>query len=279
LLGRLQQQVTADLFRYSVVVVDNDRRESARSVTEAAARASSIPIRYYVEPEQNIALARNRSVAQASGEFVAFIDDDEDPIDRWLYELYLTLRRYDVDGVLGPVRPRFESTAPRWAIKSLVFERPSFPSGHQIDWRITGTGNVLVKRCLFDGDREPFGRNFSNGGEDTDFFRRAMAGGRVFVWCDEAVVDEWVPPERTRLSFQLRRALLRGKISLTGPSGSWLGILKSFGAFGAYSLMLPFCLVMGFHVFVRYLIKDCDHLGKLIAACGFDLVGQKYILK
>jgi hypothetical protein len=34
---------------------------------------------------------------------------------------------------------------------------------------------------------------------------------------------------------------------------------------------------MGSPVFVTCLVRSFDHLGKLLASCGIDLVGDKYI--
>jgi succinoglycan biosynthesis protein ExoM len=79
-LDAVLAQRTDDLFTYSVVVVDNDRAESGRAVVEAKTSHFCIPIRYCVEPRQNIARARNKAVESASGEYLAFIDDDEFPI-------------------------------------------------------------------------------------------------------------------------------------------------------------------------------------------------------
>jgi hypothetical protein len=104
-----------------------------------------------------------------------------------------------------------------------------------------------------------------------------MERGRVFVWSSDAVCHEVVPPERTRIRFQLRRALLRGKISVRGHRANWGGILKSAIALPLYAATLPLCLVMGSHIFVTYLIKTFDHLGKLLASCGIDVVGNEYI--
>src|SRR5262245_52129070 len=98
LLQKLEHQQTDELFSYSIVVVDNDVQESARATVTTFARQSSMPVTYHVEPVQNIALARNRAVANAHGEFVAFIDDDETPIDDWLKFLRETLLQYKVDG-------------------------------------------------------------------------------------------------------------------------------------------------------------------------------------
>lgn len=278
LLSRLQEQQTEDRFDYSVVIVDNDQTESARAVVETFARASSVGVSYYVEPNQNIARARNLSVAHATGTLVAFIDDDELPVTGWLLHCYCTLIHFGVDGVLGPVKPFFEGVPPAWMVKARLFERWSFPTGSVIDWRFTGMGNVLLRRAALEIPG-PFQHTFGSGGEDTDFFRRSMADGRVYVWCDEAEVFEAVPPERTRTSFQIRRALLRGKVALSTPSGRPLGILKSFAACVVYTAFLPVLLIMGRHVFMTYLIKDFDHIGKLIAACGVDVVGEKYLLK
>jgi succinoglycan biosynthesis protein ExoM len=277
LLQCLDQQATKGLFNFSIVVVDNDAQESARSVVELWAQRLSVPIIYGVEPQQNIALARNASVALATDTFVAFVDDDEEPSSDWLRNLYEVLIEYGADGVFGPVVPMFEKDAPVWAVRGGVFQRPTFDTGEVIHWKTAGTGNALVKRDVLMELDGPFRPEFGAGGEDKDLFRRAMSRGRVFVWSAEAVCHEPVPPERTRVAFQLRRALIRGKVALRGPAGGWRGVLKSALAVPLYAVALPVCLAMGSHVFVTYLVKSFDHVGKLLAACGVDLVGDKYI--
>ena len=222
-------------------------------------------------------MARNTSVAQASGELVAFIDDDEEPSDDWLLKLYETLLAYRADGVLGPVLPKFEKSAPRWAVNGQVFQRPQFRTGTVIPWRITGTGNALIRREMLLESDGPFDPQLGAGGEDTDFFRRAMARGKVFVWSAEAVCYEHVPPERTRVAFQLRRALLRGKVASRTTGNGWYGALKSTFAIALYAIILPMCLLAGSHIFVTYLVRAFDHLGKLLAICRIDIVGDKYI--
>src|SRR5436305_913416 len=74
LLKQLDQQVTNGLFDISIVVIDNDSNETARGTVEAWAPQARVPIRYGVEPQQGIALARNASVALARGQLLAFID-------------------------------------------------------------------------------------------------------------------------------------------------------------------------------------------------------------
>src|SRR5664280_2641165 len=115
LLEGLLRQQTDEQFTYSIIVVDNDRQESGRQTVERFQRNSPRDIQYFVEPEQSIALARNRAVANATGVLVAFIDDDEVPINDWLLRMYAALGKFKADGILGPVKPRFAVTPPEWA--------------------------------------------------------------------------------------------------------------------------------------------------------------------
>lgn len=276
LLECLARQAANDLFEFSVIVVDNDICQSARDVVKSHSDLG-ITITYGVEPQQNIALARNATVAMATGALVAFIDDDEEPTDDWLRQLYEVLVVYGVDGVLGPVIPKLAENAPRWALRGGIFRKRTFKTGDIVRWAGAGAGNVLIKREVLLEVDGPFRAQFGAGGEDQDFFRRSISRGRVFVWAAEALCYEPVPPERTKVMFQLRRALLRGKMSLGGPGADRGGTLKSLLAVPTYALTLPVCLIMGSHIFITQLVRMFDHVGKLLAICGVDVVGDKYI--
>src|SRR5215469_8032161 len=76
LITELTVQETEGLFTYSLVVVDNDRLRSAESVVRELAASCPVQISYCMESTQNIAMARNQAVRNASGDFIAFIDDD-----------------------------------------------------------------------------------------------------------------------------------------------------------------------------------------------------------
>jgi glycosyltransferase involved in cell wall biosynthesis len=281
LLEALQHQATDGLFSFSVVVVDNDSAQSARCTVESYQRKSLISIEYDCEPKQNIALARNKAVQNARGNLIAFIDDDEFPDECWLLNSYNALLVYKADAVLGPVKPHFEKSPPTWIIKGKICERKSFKTGTVLKNAIdTRTGNVLLLKMLFrceeDFFRPAFGRT---GGEDVDFFRRAIARGCVAVWCNEAVVYEIVSSERLKKKYYLARALLRGKVTLLHSPGKIkvYSVLKSIIAAAVYSMMLPFCFVLGTHVFMKYLIKYCDHIGKLLAVLGITPVRERNI--
>ena len=276
LLRELAGQETGGLFTYSVVVVDNDQVRSAENVVSDFAATSTMPVTYFVEPVQNICMARNRAIENAAGDSIVFIDDDEFPDKRWLLMLYKAAERDDVDGVLGPVKSHFDEKPPDWVIGCKFFDRPGHPTGFVMWWTEGRTGNVLLKKRIFSPGEPPFDPSFHRGG-DTDFFRRMHLKGRVFIWCDEAVVYEVVPPSRWTRAFMLNRALLRGSITVKNPDFEMRSVGRSVVATAAYTVALPFALLMGQDRFMNLLVRLCDHLGKLLAFVGIDPIRSPFV--
>ena len=277
-LETLRTLKTEDLFEYSIVVVDNDKDQSAKETVAHFAATTSINVTYAIEPEQNIALARNRALEFAVGDYVAWIDDDESPADDWLLQFYKVLETNIAAGALGPVEPYFEDAPPPWILKGRFFEkRRHMTTGSTLRWPETSTANVLMRRAVFDHLSEPFRRQFGGGCEDTDFFKRMMERGHTFIWCNEALVTEIIPPSRWTRSYLIRRALLRGQNGRHFADA--ISIFKSVVAVPLYLLLLPFLLPAGQHLFVRFLMKIGDHAGALLSLAGFNLMGRKYLVE
>jgi maltodextrin utilization protein YvdJ len=75
--------------------------------------------------------------------------------------------------------------------------------------------------------------------------------------------------------FFLKRALLRGVANAQKASFFSLSAFKSAVAFVLYAMALPVLLLLRHGLFMRYLVKECDHLGKLLALCGFTVVKER----
>lgn len=272
LLTDLAAQETQGRFTISMVVADNDPAESARPVVEDCCGALALGIDYVVEPRRSISQARNKSLEPAKGRYIAFIDDDEFPAPNWLLTHYLALTEHKVDGVFGPVRPHYDPATPDWVKKAGFYERPEHDTGFPMPWQECRTGNVLIDRNILTGLEPVFRPQFGNDGEDRDLFRRLKDLGRRFIWCNEAVVYEVVPLGRCQRRFLIRRALLRGGNSLRHPKDRLLSIAKAIVAVPGYALALPFLQLKGHHLFMLYCVKLFDHLGRLLAICGFHPV-------
>lgn len=210
LLESLRAQQLPPQVSVRIVVLDNDMLASAREVVEEFQRAAAPPIVYDIEPVQNIALARNRALRHAGGDFVAFIDDDEQAAPDWLAHLLDAALRYNAEVVFGPVIPILPDDAPKWVRRGRFFERKRSPTGTRR--RHGGTGNTLVSMNVLLSSGLTFDPAFGlTGGEDTHLFARLGAHGARMIWCEEALVSECVPPQRMTVSWLVRRAFRSGQ--------------------------------------------------------------------
>jgi succinoglycan biosynthesis protein ExoM len=282
LLDALLKQKTGNHpFSLSCVVVDNDIARSSETLVNAFRAANFLEVVYACQPVRNFAVVRNHAIELSRGDCIAFIDDDEVPVETWLANLLATLHVYKCDGALGPVRPYFEKQPPRWLFKSGLCERPALPTGAILSWGQTRTGNVLLKREIFFADGIRFDPTFRTGGEDVDFFKRAQLAGRRFVWCEEAPAYELVPPERMRATYYMRRALLQGGISFKyNVGGNRLADRFKVGvrctvALVFYTTALPLVLLTGRHRGMRVVVKLCHHLGRLSMLLGHPLMTER----
>jgi glycosyltransferase involved in cell wall biosynthesis len=276
LLKELYRQETGGLFTYSIVVADNDEVRSAETTVEGFRAAREVPITYCVEPRRNIALARNKVVSHAEGEYIAFIDDDEFPAPLWLRTLFKNCNDYKVDGVLGPVKRHFDQAPPAWFKKSSIYDRPVNPTGQMVEWEDARTGNVLMSRRIIAGETAPFRPEF-RAGEDQDFFRRKTEEGFVFIWSADAIVFETIPPARWKRSYILRKAALQGATAALQPNCGPVNIVKSIIAVPLYLLIAPITLLLGQHLFMALMVKICDHSGKLLMLIGINPIHEEYV--
>ncbi len=270
LLRAVAGQVTEDRFTFDVVVVDNDADRSSEYVVRRAARGSRIGFTYECEPERNISLARNRAIQHATGNLLAFIDDDETPGREWLLHLHRTMTAHDAHGVLAPVEPEFPANAPAWLKNGRVFRRRRLPTGARIAAKDARTGNVLVRRTVVDEGENWFDPAFGRtGGEDTDFFARQFARGHVFVWCDEAVVTETIPPERCTVGYHVRRLLRAGTIDgermRVGTLPSDGLIARNAAVFCACAVLTVPALLAPKHLAIR-IFQKLAYSGAVVAA-------------
>jgi glycosyltransferase involved in cell wall biosynthesis len=276
LLNELSRQETEGLFTFSVVVADNDEAESAKPAIEEFRVTSLLPLQYYVEPRRGINQARNTTIAHAEGDYLAIIDDDEFPATNWLLLLFKACEKYNVDGVLGPVKRHFDEEPPVWLKRSRIYERTVNSTGMRVDWQESRTGNVLLRRDVTQGEEAPFCEDLVSGG-DTEFFKRKIAEGKFFIWCAEAEVFEVVPPARWKRTYLTRKALMRGDSVVKRSEVGIVSIAKSMVAVPIYAITLPFAQLLGHHRFMELLISLCDHLGKLLALVGIHPIRGPYV--
>ena len=281
LLRKVAIQETGGLFNFSVVVIDNDAAGPARETVMRLREKLSIDITYGIEPVQTIPAARNHALRLAKGNYIGIIDDDEFPPQKWLITMYRAIQTFDVDGALGPVYPFFEQKPPMWLIKGKFCERPVHRTGTLLDWNQTRTGNVLLKKDVFDKHNLCFDLKCKTSGSDKEFFREAIEVGYRFIAVEEAPVYEIVPPERQTKGYYLKRAIVQAsnerkfRAPMLRGLSSVLVPMKSIAALLVYALILPFCVFIGSHSVLKYATKGAYNLSWLLAMIGIDLAKKR----
>jgi succinoglycan biosynthesis protein ExoM len=265
-----------------LVVVDNDPAGGARSIVEQY-RASGAPFRvdYDVQPEPNIAVTRNRTVQLATGDWIAFIDDDERAPREWLRELLQAVDNCHADGVLAPVEPQVPPDAPAWIRKGRFYDFAHQPEGAVVPLNRMRFGNVLLRANRLRAEAGPFDPRFGlMTGEDTDLLIRLARKGAKIVWTEKAPVFEPVEPSRLSLRYLALRALSGGqgfaRFTLSGSFReiSWVGcglfVLRAALQLIVASVMVLAALPFGRHRAAAWYVKAASNFGKLSVLWGWQ---------
>ncbi|WP_018857331.1 glycosyltransferase [Rhizobium sp. 42MFCr.1] len=261
-----------------IIVADNDKVPSAKERVDALRPTIPHEIAYVHCPASNISIARNACLENATGDFLAFIDDDEDASEEWLVELLAVARKTKADAVLGPVRSVYSPTAPNWMREGDFHSTlPVWVCG---EIRTGYTCNVLLRL----DSPHVVGRRFNlalgrTGGEDTEFFSHMHADGGGIAFAPEAYVYEPVTESRAGLSWLAKRRFRFGQTHgrLLQEKNAGLQRLKQIGMAAAKAV---FCYAAALAcVFspvprYRYALRGLMHTGVVSGLLGVREIRQ-----
>lgn len=107
-LGALAPQV--DRNDVELIIIDNN----SSPPVEAAAFENISRVRVVHEPKQGLTAARERAIAEARGDIILFVDDDNVLSPNFIVRLLEIFRKPTVGMVGGAVYPEYEIAPPRW---------------------------------------------------------------------------------------------------------------------------------------------------------------------
>jgi succinoglycan biosynthesis protein ExoM len=210
-----------DRVALDIVVVDNSDEGSAEAVVAEMAALAPFPIRYLAAHPANISVARNAAVAAATGEIIAFLDDDMEIGHGWLAAVIDGVSGSDHDVYFGPVEPVFEDPALASPQARAMFTRTlALDAGDELFAMgprktrgfVLATSNSIFRARMFT-DAEPFDPALGqSGGEDLDLFCRLERRGARFRYLPDARAREFVPVRRCAIDYLVARHFSGGQV-------------------------------------------------------------------
>jgi glycosyltransferase involved in cell wall biosynthesis len=207
----------ADGHRVSVVVPTIDR-SSISECLDALARQTRSPDELIVVKDRErrgASRARNEGIRRATGDIVAFTDDDCIPPPGWLERFVGELDRWNADGAGGTLA----DTDPFLA-EVRRRRQPAGGEGPEFAACVGNTGNVAYRRSALEALRVRDGFVFDEryrSAEDVDLAIRLRSIGAVLAFVDLPVLHVKPMGRLSYLKAQYRRgrgiALLRRTVS------------------------------------------------------------------
>ncbi|MBL8547391.1 MAG: glycosyltransferase family 2 protein [Hyphomonadaceae bacterium] len=195
---------------FEIIAVDNSPEGSAIATFQKLEAEAPAPFRWTHEPKPGVAQARNAALKLATGDLIAWLDDDEEASPDWLASLIAVRRDTGAQSVFGPVRARAGHDTGHAEFYEHLYTRAG-PSKSGLCGHAYGIGNSLQPRAMFD-EAQPFDtRTDQRGGEDDALFASWAQAGASFAWASNAIVIEHLGAERTHLAHGLKRAFAYGQ--------------------------------------------------------------------
>lgn len=152
-LHSLQQLRVPSGVAVELCVIDNNSSDATPQAFEACAGNLPFPARYVFESAQGLSNARNRGLAEASGEYIIYTDDDVLVEPDWLEQYALSLLTLGADAAYGRVVPQWRGPAPWFFMPELRATYALLDYGAQSffvdqDWQEFFGANFAVRRRL-----------------------------------------------------------------------------------------------------------------------------------
>ena len=169
--------------QFEILVVDNKSTDNTRQVV--CEEFAFVPnLRYFYEPIIGLSQARNTGWCNASGEYVAYLDDDAIACPQWLEKILDAFSKVvpQPGGVGGKVEPIWEVPRPDWLPDPLlpyltIVDWSEVPTTLD-DWRYIAGANMAYPKLLLE----------AIGGFQAELGRQ----GNQLQSSDEICVRDWI---------------------------------------------------------------------------------------
>jgi glycosyltransferase involved in cell wall biosynthesis len=207
------KQLKAPEAAWELLIVDNGCTDGTNNLLAHHRWPATWQVRVVREEKLGLSNARNRGIADARGDYVIFMDDDETPDPDWLRAFERLIREKDPDAFGGRIRVLFEDMRPDWLQDDLLGFLGELNRAESIvplndPYTSFYGGNFGIRKTVCErvGQFDAMlGRKGSDntGGEEVDFYRRLLDAGLTVWWTPEAVIYHRIQAMKLKRSYFL----------------------------------------------------------------------------
>ena len=218
-LDSLSRQ-TLSFEQIEVIVVDNNSQDETVDVAKKLLPQFK-KHQFLHESRQGLSYARNCGWRAATGEYVAFLDDDAKAMPDWCERIVSAFASASPTPVAvgGTIYPWYEIPPPSWFSDDFEIRTWGTDVGFLPESRarfgFSGSNMAFPKAVL--EKYQGFNHNFGmvggklGLGEEAELFSRIFEG-KPFFWYDPNIkVSHWVPVRNMKVSYRLARMYKSGR--------------------------------------------------------------------
>lgn len=202
-LDALIHQETHGAFTYDIVIVNDRSSDETPQIIADAQANSPVTIHHVMAKGEGVAAARNFGWQNATGEWIAYTDDDQVNERNWLRVMHDRAVRTGAQCIGGAVHLRFDvpPAMPLTFVTKAMLGWKDNAEKEIVRWiESPGTGNVMFHRSVFD-KIGGFDNALHWGGEDAEFMARVLLAGIKVWFTPESIVYHLIPEYRVQESY------------------------------------------------------------------------------
>jgi glycosyltransferase involved in cell wall biosynthesis len=257
---------------FEVIVVDNGSSDRTAEVVKQ--RLTDHRLKYVFEPVLGLSVARNTGAVNASGEILAYLDDDAVASESWLQDLYSAYASNSKLAIAGGKVTLLWAQGtqpPRWLSPGLAANLGAYDLGTSVIYienpGLTPRGlNYSIRSSFlaeiggFDTNLGRVGKNLLSN-EELQMTELALKRGWQVAYLPDALVAHNVSPERLNRSWFFSRGWWQGisecyREQLAGKAG--IGQLQR----GSERFL------RGLYKTIQYISDPAERFDKLVYAYG-----------
>ena len=198
---------------WELLIIDNGCKDNTPEFLASYVWPPGWHVRVIREEELGLSNARNRGIADAHGDFVIFMDDDETTDPDWLCAYERLILHNNPDAFGGRICVLFEDDRPLWLKDDLLGFLGELNRADTVT-RLTNPrtsfygGNFGFRKSVcdqigkFDATLGRKGKD-NTGGEEVEFYHRLLDAGFKVWWTPDAVIHHRIQAAKLERTYFL----------------------------------------------------------------------------